>query len=350
MKIKLLFLSATLFFLNNCISQNQTINNVSIGTDNPAYGTMIKANFPNYNGGWARSYSIANESGTQSFISLGSYGEAQNGITTSLNYSYIGTSQANTYMSFLPNGNIGIGTNTPAALLDLQKSYGNDVGIKLSQPGLSIWDIKNTASTGLFTIGAGGGAYFNIVHQTGNVGIGTANPIGKLDVNGPVSLKGKPILDSDGTCSYFKSNAASYFENNGTVSAIITSSGNFGIGTTDPKNKLSVNGTIWAKEVKVSLTDAADWVFEKSYKLKPLAEVEKYINENKHLPEVPSAEEFRQNDMNVSEMSNKLLQKVEELTLYAIEQNKEIERLKTENDKYKSLSERLSTIENQLKK
>jgi hypothetical protein len=108
--------------------------------------------------------------------------------------------------------------------------------------------------------------------------------------------------------------------------------GNVGIGTTDPKNKLSVNGTIWAKEVKVSLTDAADWVFDTNYKLKPLAEVEKYIIENKHLPEVPSAEEFRQNDMNVSEMSNKLLQKIEELTLYAIKQNKVIEELKAQVD------------------
>ena len=292
MKIKLLFLAATFFSLNNSIAQNQTINNVSIGTEGPAYGTMIKANFPNYNGGWARSYSIANESGTQSFISLGSYGEAQNGITTSLNYSYIGTSHIDTYMSFLPSGNVGIGTTTPG---------------------------------------------------------------GKLDVNGAVFLKGKAILASDGTSSYFQSNAASYFENMGSVSAMITASGNFGIGTTDPKNKLSVNGTIWAKEVKVSLADAADWVFDKSYKLKPLADVEKYIYENKHLPEIPSAEEFRQNDMNVSEMSNKLLQKIEELTLYAIEQNKKImmqqeimECLKTENENYKSLAERLFALEKKL--
>lgn len=127
-------------------------------------------------------------------------------------------------------------------------------------------------------------------------------------------------------------------------------SGNVGIGTTDPKNKLSVNGTIWAKEVKVSLTDAADWVFDTNYKLKSLADVEKYINANKHLPEVPSAEEFRQNDMNVSEMSNKLLQKIEELTLYAIEQQKELDRLKTENETYKLLAERLSAIEEKLNK
>lgn len=197
-----------------------------------------------------------------------------------------------------------------------------------------------------------GDATSNSVMQitNGKVGIGTTTPAGKLDVNGAVFLKGKSILDSDGANSYFKSNGVSYFENNGSVSAMITASGNFGIGTTDPKNKLSVNGTIWAKEVKVSLADAADWVFDKNYKLKPLADVEKYIYENKHLPEIPSAEEFRQNDMNVSEMSNKLLQKIEELTLYAIEQQKELDRLKTENESYKSLAERLSAIEKELKK
>jgi len=109
---------------------------------------------------------------------------------------------------------------------------------------------------------------------------------------------------------------------------IIRSNGYVGIGTTDPKNTLSVNGTIWAKEVKVTMTDAADWVFEDDYELKSLEEVETFINENKHLPDIPSADEFREQDMNVAEMNNKLLQKIEELTLYLIEQNKEIELLK----------------------
>ncbi|WP_025743442.1 hypothetical protein [Aquimarina pacifica] len=110
----------------------------------------------------------------------------------------------------------------------------------------------------------------------------------------------------------FSVQAESYFANN------------VGIGTPNPKNKLSVNGTIWAKEVKVSLTDAADWVFEEDYNLRPLEEVAAYIKENKHLPEIPSAEEFRQNDMKVSEMTNKLLQKIEELTLYILQQEERI--------------------------
>ncbi len=117
---------------------------------------------------------------------------------------------------------------------------------------------------------------------------------------------------------------------------------NVGIGTTSPKNKLSVNGTIWAKEVKVSLTDAADWVFEEDYELRPLEEVADYIKENKHLPEIPSAEEFRQHDMKVSEMTNKLLQKIEELTLYAIDQKEVNTQLQERVDKLEAIIIQLS--------
>jgi uncharacterized protein YaiE (UPF0345 family) len=266
---------------------------------------------------------------------------------------------------FNSGGNVGIGTSDPLAKLSI-KENGQYLNFITNKKLAGSW--PPVAESITMTIQSSGNVAGNLAFATGNseamrivgngnVGIGTTTPAGKLDVNGAVFLKGKSIRDSDGANSYFKSNAASYFENMGSVSAMITASGNFGIGTTDPKNKLSVNGTIWAKEVKVSLTDAADWVFDTNYKLKPLADVEKYIYENIHLPEIPSAEEFRQNDMNVSEMSNKLLQKIEELTLYAIEQDKktalqqqELERLKTENDNYRSLAERLTAIENELKK
>jgi len=142
-------------------------------------------------------------------------------------------------------------------------------------------------------------------------------------------------------------------------SMFIDKVGNIGIGITTPKNKLSVNGSIWAKEIKVQLNDAADWVFEKDYKLRPLEEVNAYIQKHKHLPEIPSAEEFRENDLNVSEMTNKLLQKIEELTLYTIEQEKKLknqelkldqmEILKKSNEDMKrqniKLGERLSRLE-----
>ena len=122
----------------------------------------------------------------------------------------------------------------------------------------------------------------------------------------------------------------------------INSGGDVGIGTNNPKNKLSVNGTIWAREVVVSLTDGADWVFEDDYKLKTLAEVEAFIKRNKHLPEIPSADDFRANDMKISEMTNKLLQKIEELTLYTIDQEKQLESQKNKN---KELEARLTKLE-----
>jgi hypothetical protein len=136
--------------------------------------------------------------------------------------------------------------------------------------------------------------------------------------------------------------------------------GNVGIGTTTPDQKLTVNGTIHSKEVIVDTNIAPDYVFQKyytgkselksDYVMPTLAEVADFTKRNNHLPHVPSAKEMQEKGISVGEMSNILLQKIEELTLYTIEQQKELERLKTENENYKSLSERLSAIEKELKK
>ena len=106
--------------------------------------------------------------------------------------------------------------------------------------------------------------------------------------------------------------------------------GKVGIGTETPDYKLTVAGGIHAREIKVTKTaGGADFIFAKDYKLKPLVEVEKYVNENKHLPDIPSARQMEDEGINLGELQIKLLQKVEELTLYIIEQEKEIERLKS---------------------
>eukprot|EP01133_Synstelium_polycarpum_P010059 gene10059-11734_t len=102
----------------------------------------------------------------------------------------------------------------------------------------------------------------------------------------------------------------------------INSSDNVGIGTTSPKEKLSVNGKIRAQEIKVETAGWPDYVFEESYKLPVLAETEKHIKEKGHLPGIPSAAEVKANGVELGEMSAKLLQKIEELTLYIIQQNK----------------------------
>jgi hypothetical protein len=87
---------------------------------------------------------------------------------------------------------------------------------------------------------------------------------------------------------------------------------------------------IHSSEVVVDLNvPGPDYVFENDYKLKELAELEKFINANKHLPEIPSAIEMKNNGVNVIDLQMKLLQKIEELTLYTIEQNKKLSRLRS---------------------
>ncbi len=103
----------------------------------------------------------------------------------------------------------------------------------------------------------------------------------------------------------------------------ITTGGNVGIGTTNPDQLLTVNGTIHSKEIKVDVNIVPDYVFEKKYKLKSLDEVQKYIKVNKHLPEISSAKNMEEHGLDVSDMNMILLKKVEELTLYLLDQKKQ---------------------------
>ncbi len=112
--------------------------------------------------------------------------------------------------------------------------------------------------------------------------------------------------------------------------------GKVGIGTTAPTTALTVKGTILATKIQILSDDeipASDYVFKEDYKLKTLNEVEEFVNENKHLPEVPSAKEFKENGYSVGEMDDILLRKIEELTLYIIDQQKEIDELKKQVSK-----------------
>lgn len=108
----------------------------------------------------------------------------------------------------------------------------------------------------------------------------------------------------------------------------IFSNGNVGIGTETPQAKLAVNGNILAKEIKIK-TDISvpDYVFEPNYELKSLDEIERYVKENKHLPEIPSAKEIQKDGLDLAEMNLLLLKKIEEMTLHLIEQQKEIKEL-----------------------
>lgn len=91
--------------------------------------------------------------------------------------------------------------------------------------------------------------------------------------------------------------------------------------------------SVKADNVNVMMNNVADYVFDDNYELKSLSDVEAYVKENKHLPGIPSAKEFSENGMNVSEMSNLLLEKIEELTLHIIKLQKELDDLKGRENK-----------------
>lgn len=107
------------------------------------------------------------------------------------------------------------------------------------------------------------------------------------------------------------------------------STGNIGIGVTSPVYKLEVCGTIRAKEVRVE-TGWCDYVFEKDYKLRSIEELEKYVNEHKHLPGIAPAAEVEKEGLKVAEMNKAMMEKIEELSLYVIQLNKENKKLQAE--------------------
>src|SRR6185312_6032208 len=119
-------------------------------------------------------------------------------------------------------------------------------------------------------------------------------------------------------------------------------SGNVGIGTTNPQSKLAVNGTINTKEVVVTAAGWSDYVFDKDRQLAPLSEVATFIDENHHLPGIPSAAEVAEKGVSLGEMQAKLLAKIEELTLHMIDEEKHNRQVEQENQ---DLRKRIEALE-----
>jgi hypothetical protein len=195
----------------------------------------------------------------------------------------------------------------------------------------------------------------------GNVGIGTTSPAAPLEVKATNTWNGTVRANTNANGEYssfglFENNTLRwamynhpgvtntlYFANAaGQDKFAFTQDGKLGIGTTAPDATLAVKGDIHTREVRVDMTGSMvpDYVFEKNYNLRTLTEVENYINQNKHLPEVPAAKEMEANGVNLGEMNMLLLKKVEELTLYVIELKKEVEvqRMQNENQQREIVS------------
>jgi hypothetical protein len=219
------------------------------------------------------------------------------------------------------SGNVGIGTIAPSAKLHI-------MGIgSLFNPGNNLpisGDLVIQSNTGGKLSSNGSAIEFVLPANTDGTNFwGQGRIITIAGSGNNADATGKMIL---GTRRYYdKGNGLAW---NYGDDIVINGNGNVGIGTISPDAKLAVKGTIHTQEVKVDLSvPGPDYVFEPTYNLKPLAEIEAYIKENKHLPEVPSAKVMEKNGVQLGEMNMLLLKKVEELTLYIIEQSKRIEAL-----------------------
>lgn len=193
---------------------------------------------------------------------------------------------AGTVMAISGLGNVGIGIAYPGDRLHVRVS-GSDSGISLDDGGLN----------------------YNPFFTISRVGVPR------------LSLSATSLV---GTVSGRGGNGLALSGNNTAQDVLITANGNVGIGTTSPTQKLSVNGTIRAKEVIVETSGWSDYVFTDNYALQSLAEVEQHIKEHKQLPGIPSAQQVAENGIGVGEMQAKLLAKIEELTLHQIELEKRV--------------------------
>jgi hypothetical protein len=254
--------------------------------------------------------------------------------------------------------------------------YGTSPFIRINHNGVRSGEVKGSGnnleiSAHKSQIGAVGNLLFQLEEvggavQAGYVGIGTAAPQTKLHLsdqtavssftgikNAGLRIQGYnspgnfALLGFSGYNNSYTGNLAQIgakFTNSGSSLSFGTSkdyaagitntamtidyNGNVGIGTTTPGTyKLAVTGSIRAYEIRVE-TGWADYVFDKDYKLRSLNDVAKYIKQNKHLPGIPSADEIQKNGLAVGEVQTKMMEKIEELTLYVIELKKEIESMK----------------------
>lgn len=213
---------------------------VWVGLEGPAYGVRIKTSWPGYNGGWARGYYIANESNSANYMALGSYGTTSNGVNT-LAYSWLGPEWNNPYMTFLPNGRIGVGTTTPVDALDLG------------------W---GTSGRSIVWGGPGGAAHYATIgtsyssaalNMLAGLRLNKATDAYEYAYTGNMAVAGQRMEPTTGEIRWFTAPVASRtagaaFDINTATRMVIKPTGNVLIGTTTDNgvDLLQVAGTIGA--------------------------------------------------------------------------------------------------------
>ncbi|MBB1644810.1 hypothetical protein [Sphingobacterium sp. UME9] len=241
---------------------------------------------------------------------------------------------------FPTTGSVGIGTTSPADKLEVAGGF-------MRSGNSSFGNFNFQSPKGFVNFGGdnhgslivGSNIYIdNSVQLSTNLRIANTHP----------TMAGAGIL-LPGNGQYFQGSIIFHTSEPGPTTVekpfysprmIVHANGNIGIGTMVPQAKLAVDGNILAKEIKVK-TDITvpDYVFEPDYELNSLAYIADYVKTNKHLPEIPSAKEIKKDGLDLAEMNLLLLKKVEELTLHAIQQDKEIKSQSLKSMEQKNLLE-----------